>query len=176
MLCSFYSSDMCFILFSNRAFGTYNWNHCDNDHDSYTKCGQTWKRIKGNPLASSSSNCRNGNFNYGTYAQPGNYQTNYAIHNSHQRDDDWKFHDCLRIVLNQMNREVGSSRDMIDALLALGATPKQAIQQALQRSVKASMIPTIDGMKTVGLVQLPGMMTGMIIAGRVRSKRLGIRS
>ncbi|MNI65344.1 hypothetical protein D3C73_1208450 [compost metagenome] len=27
------------------------------------------------------------------------------------------------------------------------------------------MIPTIDGMKTVGLVQLPGMMTGMIIAG-----------
>ncbi|MBA2942098.1 iron export ABC transporter permease subunit FetB [Paenibacillus sp. CGMCC 1.16610] len=69
------------------------------------------------------------------------------------------------LFLNQMNREVGSSRDMIDALLALGATPKQAIQQALQRSVKASMIPTIDGMKTVGLVQLPGMMTGMIIAG-----------
>lgn len=69
------------------------------------------------------------------------------------------------LFLNQMNREVGSSRELIDALLALGATPKQAIQQALQRSVKASMIPTIDGMKTVGLVQLPGMMTGMIIAG-----------
>jgi putative ABC transport system permease protein len=69
------------------------------------------------------------------------------------------------LFLNQMNREVGSSRELIDALLALGATPKQAIQQALQRSVKASMIPTIDGMKTVRLVQLPGMMTGMIIAG-----------
>ena len=27
------------------------------------------------------------------------------------------------------------------------------------------MIPTIDGMKTVDLVQLPGMMTGMIVAG-----------
>jgi putative ABC transport system permease protein len=27
------------------------------------------------------------------------------------------------------------------------------------------MIPTIDGMKTIGLVQLPGMMTGMIVAG-----------
>lgn len=69
------------------------------------------------------------------------------------------------LFLNQMNREAGSSRESIDALLALGATPKQAIQQALQRSVKASMIPTIDGMKTVGLVQLPSMMTGMIIAG-----------
>ncbi len=31
--------------------------------------------------------------------------------------------------------------------------------------LKPSMLPTIDGMKTVGLVQLPGMMTGMIVAG-----------
>ncbi|NEW06302.1 iron export ABC transporter permease subunit FetB [Paenibacillus sp. SYP-B3998] len=69
------------------------------------------------------------------------------------------------LFLNHMNREVASSRGEIEALLALGASIRQAIQQALQRSVKASMIPTIDGMKTVGLVQLPGMMTGMIIAG-----------
>ncbi|MBP1966629.1 ABC transporter permease [Paenibacillus aceris] len=69
------------------------------------------------------------------------------------------------LFLNQMNREVETSRDVIEALFALGATPKQAFQRALQSSVKASMIPTIDGMKTVGLVQLPGMMTGMIIAG-----------
>ncbi|WP_261301258.1 ABC transporter permease [Paenibacillus andongensis] len=69
------------------------------------------------------------------------------------------------LFLNQMNREVQSSRGEIEALLALGSSVRQAIQQSLQRSVKASMIPTIDGMKTVGLVQLPGMMTGMIIAG-----------
>ncbi|TXK81860.1 ABC transporter permease [Paenibacillus sp. N3.4] len=69
------------------------------------------------------------------------------------------------LFLNHMNREVASSRGEIEALLALGSTVRQAIQQALQRSVKASMIPTIDGMKTVGVVQLPGMMTGMIIAG-----------
>ncbi|MEW9700517.1 iron export ABC transporter permease subunit FetB [Paenibacillus sp. SI8] len=69
------------------------------------------------------------------------------------------------LFLNHMNREVASSRGEIEALLALGSTVRQAIQQSLQRSVKASMIPTIDGMKTVGLVQLPGMMTGMIIAG-----------
>ncbi|MBD0380799.1 ABC transporter permease [Paenibacillus sedimenti] len=69
------------------------------------------------------------------------------------------------LFLNHMNREVSSSRAEIEALLALGASVRQAIQQALKRSVKASMIPTIDGMKTVGLVQLPGMMTGMIVAG-----------
>lgn len=69
------------------------------------------------------------------------------------------------LFLNGMKREVESSRGEIEALLALGASARQAIQQSLQRSVKASMIPTIDGMKTVGLVQLPGMMTGMIVAG-----------
>jgi len=69
------------------------------------------------------------------------------------------------LLLNQMRREVESSRGEMETLLSLGATARQAIQDVMKRSVKSSMIPTIDGMKTVGLVQLPGMMTGMIIAG-----------
>ncbi|PZE21888.1 ABC transporter permease [Paenibacillus xerothermodurans] len=69
------------------------------------------------------------------------------------------------LLLNQMKREVEASKGEIETLLALGATARQAIQRSLKRSVRASMIPTIDAMKTTGLVQLPGMMTGMIIAG-----------
>lgn len=69
------------------------------------------------------------------------------------------------LFLNQMKREVETSKGEIETLLALGAAPRRAFQDVLKRAVKASMIPTIDGMKTVGLVQLPGMMTGMIIAG-----------
>jgi putative ABC transport system permease protein len=69
------------------------------------------------------------------------------------------------LYLNNMRREVEASRGEIEALLSLGATVRQAVQDSLKRSVKASMIPSIDGMKTVGLVQLPGMMTGMIVAG-----------
>lgn len=69
------------------------------------------------------------------------------------------------LLLNQMKREVESSRGEIETLLALGASARQALQDVLKRSVRSSMIPTIDGMKTVGLVQLPGMMTGMIVAG-----------
>ncbi|WNC14366.1 ABC transporter permease [Brevibacillus brevis] len=69
------------------------------------------------------------------------------------------------LYLNHMNRETESSRGEIEALLSLGATPRQAIQGVLKRAVKASMIPTFDTMKTIGLVQLPGMMTGMIVAG-----------
>jgi putative ABC transport system permease protein len=69
------------------------------------------------------------------------------------------------LFLNQMKRETQSARGEVETLLALGATPRQAVHELLKRATKASMIPTIDGMKTVGLVQLPGMMTGMIVAG-----------
>lgn len=62
------------------------------------------------------------------------------------------------LFLNHMKHGVGSAKGQIETLLALGATARQAIQAALKNSVKSSMIPTIDGMKTVGLVQLPGMM------------------
>lgn len=69
------------------------------------------------------------------------------------------------LFLNQMKREAVASNGEVETLLSLGATPRQAIHKLLKRSTRSSMIPTIDGMKTVGLVQLPGMMTGMIVAG-----------
>jgi putative ABC transport system permease protein len=69
------------------------------------------------------------------------------------------------LFINHLKHEVGQNKGEIETLLSLGATAQQAMQQVRARAVKFSMIPTIDGMKTVGLVQLPGMMTGMIIAG-----------
>lgn len=69
------------------------------------------------------------------------------------------------LFLNRMKSEMEMKLDEVKVLLALGATSTQAIKEVKENSVKASMIPIIDGMKTVGLVQLPGMMTGMIIAG-----------
>src|SRR2546427_11001405 len=35
----------------------------------------------------------------------------------------------------------------------------------VRAALRAAMIPTVNGMMTVGLVQLPGMMTGQILAG-----------
>ncbi|MGC4376355.1 iron export ABC transporter permease subunit FetB [Fictibacillus sp. Mic-4] len=69
------------------------------------------------------------------------------------------------LFLAQMKREVEASRAEIETLLSLGATNRQSIQDVIARAVKASMIPNIDNMKTVGLVMLPGVMTGMIVAG-----------
>lgn len=49
--------------------------------------------------------------------------------------------------------------------LSLGATPAQASAQVLKDARKASLQPTIDSVRTVGLVTLPGMMSGLMFAG-----------
>lgn len=69
------------------------------------------------------------------------------------------------LFFNRLKSELETRHEEINVYLALGATSKQAISHVMRNTVKASMLPTIDGMKTVGLVQLPGMMTGMIVAG-----------
>ncbi|GAA0332622.1 iron export ABC transporter permease subunit FetB [Bacillus carboniphilus] len=69
------------------------------------------------------------------------------------------------LFLNRFTSEVETHQDQIELILALGGTPKQAVHTRLIEAIKASMIPTIESQKTVGLVQLPGMMSGQIIAG-----------
>ncbi|MGG1593898.1 ABC transporter permease [Terribacillus saccharophilus] len=69
------------------------------------------------------------------------------------------------LFLNRFTSEVASRREETELILSLGGTPKQAIQRSLLASIKASTIPTIESQKTIGLVQLPGMMSGQIIAG-----------
>ncbi len=69
------------------------------------------------------------------------------------------------LFLNRFTAEIETHRDETELILSLGGTPKQAIHRQLINAIKASMIPTIESQKTMGLVQLPGMMSGQIIAG-----------
>jgi putative ABC transport system permease protein len=69
------------------------------------------------------------------------------------------------LFLNRFTAEVEARQNETELILSLGGTPKQAIQTSLISSIKASTIPTIESQKTIGLVQLPGMMSGQIIAG-----------
>jgi len=71
---------------------------------------------------------------------------------------------CL-LFLNRFLSEVEARQEEVELILTLGGTPKQAIHHQLITAIKASMIPTIESQKTIGLVQLPGMMSGQIIAG-----------
>jgi len=69
------------------------------------------------------------------------------------------------LALERLRGEVDNNIMMIDNMLALGATSRQAIFPLVKKSVRASLIPTVDNMKTMGLVWIPGLMSGMIIGG-----------
>ena len=69
------------------------------------------------------------------------------------------------LVMGRMRDDVADHRGQIETALALGATSRQAVQPTVRRSIRSAMIPIIDTTKTVGLIKLPGAMTGMILAG-----------
>ncbi|MEB7806802.1 iron export ABC transporter permease subunit FetB [Mammaliicoccus fleurettii] len=69
------------------------------------------------------------------------------------------------LFLNRFMSEIKQNDNIIELILCLGGTPKQAIHKQLITSIQSSVIPTIEQQKTIGLVQLPGMMSGQIIAG-----------
>lgn len=69
------------------------------------------------------------------------------------------------LAIERLESDVRSSRDQIEVLLALGATSRQAVAACVRNAMKAAMIPVINSMMVVGLVSLPGMMTGQILAG-----------
>src|SRR5699024_7359352 len=69
------------------------------------------------------------------------------------------------LFLNRFTAEVETHQKETELILSLGGTTKQAVHRQLIDSIKASTIPTIEKQKTIGLVQLPGMMSGQIIAG-----------
>lgn len=69
------------------------------------------------------------------------------------------------IALERLAGEMEARRAEIEAYLALGATYQQAAQQPVRQALRASLIPTVNGLMVVGIVTLPGMMTGQILAG-----------
>jgi putative ABC transport system permease protein len=69
------------------------------------------------------------------------------------------------LVMNRLRNDVKLQRPQIEAALALGATSRQAARGQLRRALATGMMPIIDNTKTVGLISLPGAMTGMILGG-----------
>ena len=68
---------------------------------------------------------------------------------------------CFRQIITSFKRR----EQEIQIKLALGATPMQACKAILREALIFSLEPTIDSAKTLGIVALPGMMTGLILAG-----------
>ena len=71
----------------------------------------------------------------------------------------------VALVFDRIFSSVRAEADSVQVLLALGARPEQAVMRQMRAALRGAMIPTINGLLTVGLVALPGMMTGQVISG-----------
>jgi len=71
----------------------------------------------------------------------------------------------ISLGLDRLGGELAGRRDLIEASLALGATRWEAARPPIQQAVRTGLIPTINAMMVVGVVSLPGMMTGQLMAG-----------
>ncbi|MDT2815820.1 ABC transporter permease [Vagococcus carniphilus] len=72
---------------------------------------------------------------------------------------------AIGVGYRTMQSKFTDQKQQVQEKLALGATKKQATLPIIRESIKTAMSPSIDSTKTVGLVSLPGMMSGLMFAG-----------
>ncbi|MCL2890743.1 MAG: iron export ABC transporter permease subunit FetB [Methanomassiliicoccaceae archaeon] len=71
----------------------------------------------------------------------------------------------MTLGLKAFSTEITSNRDRIDALLNIGSEPKRIMNPFVNKAVEFAMMPTINSMLGMGIISLPGMMTGQILSG-----------
>lgn len=69
------------------------------------------------------------------------------------------------IAMERIFSDIKKSRGTIEAALALGDTPRNAVSKILQESMRAGLVPSTNRMAILGVVSIPGLMAGMIIGG-----------
>ncbi|WP_419775406.1 iron export ABC transporter permease subunit FetB [Ignavigranum ruoffiae] len=69
------------------------------------------------------------------------------------------------MVFNYMRQIFKDRQQQINEMLALGANAKQASKEVIKIVINDTMQPTLDSIKTTGLVTLPGLMAGLMFAG-----------
>ena len=71
----------------------------------------------------------------------------------------------IAIAMDRLTHTAWEQRAVIEARLMLGERWDQAIADYRRQAIRSGMIPIINAMAAAGIVSLPGMMTGQILAG-----------
>ncbi|MCW2779383.1 MAG: iron export transporter permease subunit FetB [Frankiales bacterium] len=69
------------------------------------------------------------------------------------------------VVLRRLREEAVSARPQVEARLALGLTASEAFAPHRRLALRTALVTDIDAVRTVGLISLPGAMTGLLLAG-----------
>ena len=69
------------------------------------------------------------------------------------------------VAMERFAAELAAREDEVEAWLSLGAEPAKACSRAAAAGIRAGLISVLNTMAVVGIVNIPGMMTGQIIGG-----------
>ncbi|XP_042505774.1 protein ALUMINUM SENSITIVE 3-like [Macadamia integrifolia] len=79
------------------------------------------------------------------------------------------------VTMRRLRDDVRMQKSLVETALALGATPRQATLQQVKRALILALSPILDNAKTVGLISLPGAMTGLMMGGASPSEAIQLQ-
>lgn len=71
----------------------------------------------------------------------------------------------VNLGVRAFRESLDSHREQLDTLLSIGATPRRILLPLVNRALETALLPTLNSMVGMGVVALPGMMTGQILSG-----------
>ncbi|NPA11340.1 MAG: iron export ABC transporter permease subunit FetB, partial [Epsilonproteobacteria bacterium] len=69
------------------------------------------------------------------------------------------------LTIERLKREIELQKELIEAFVAVGAKYSDALKIMQRQSIKAALIPVNNMLQTIGVVAIPGITTGMLLAG-----------
>lgn len=71
----------------------------------------------------------------------------------------------MAVALSSCLSSVSSNKEQIETYLAFGASRWEAGQSIAMEAVRLAMLPTINQMSVIGLISIPGMLSGQVLSG-----------
>ncbi len=73
----------------------------------------------------------------------------------------------ISLGLKTFSEKISTEKLRIDTLINIGATPKKILTPFVNSALETALLPTLNSMLGMGIISLPGMMTGQILSGTV---------
>lgn len=71
----------------------------------------------------------------------------------------------VTLGMKTFTENLKNQRNKIEALLNLGVTPRKILLPFVNNALETALLPTMNNMLGMGIISLPGMMTGQILSG-----------
>lgn len=73
----------------------------------------------------------------------------------------------VTLAIKTFHDSLDGKRQRIETLLNIGVTPQKVLLPFVNQALETALLPTINSMLGMGIVALPGMMTGQILSGTI---------